>query len=143
MAGNNKKSQLAFENLKDICEKYLSGKCHIEVIDLIKDPSLARADQILAVPTLIIKNHPEKKVIGSLSNPEKVLKALNLRTSSPTDVDSEKGYVEKTPTEESKAHTAGSERSKDDLQPYIGSGLFRQRSQNLERWLFSLSHNSC
>ena len=78
---NNKKSQLAFEKLKEICSKYLAGRCHIEVIDLIKNPSIARKDQIIAIPTLMRKNYSGKRIVGDLSKPEKVLQALELSTS--------------------------------------------------------------
>ncbi len=77
VVGNNSKSQLAFENLKKICYKYLGERCHIEVIDLTKNPSLARADQIIAVPTLTRKNYPGR-IIGDLSNTERVLVGLDL-----------------------------------------------------------------
>ena len=76
VVGNNRKSQLAFENLKEICFKYLAGKCHIEVIDLTKNPGLAREDQIIAIPTLMRKNYPGKRIVGDLSNQEKVLEFL-------------------------------------------------------------------
>jgi circadian clock protein KaiB len=140
VVGNNRKSQLAFDNLKDICYKYLAGKCHIEVIDLLKNPRLAREDQITAIPTLLRKNYPGRKIVGDLSNQKKVLEALDLRISSLIDVVDEKISVEKTSAEESGAPIARSKRSKDDLQPYIGSGLCKQLSRNLDRWTFSLSH---
>ncbi|MHC1756459.1 MAG: circadian clock KaiB family protein [Methanosarcina sp.] len=124
VVGNNRKSQLAFDNLKDICYKYLAGKCHIEVIDLLKNPRLAREDQITAIPTLLRKNYPGRKIVGDLSNQEKVLEALDLRISNLMGALNEKGSVEKTSAEESKkAHIVRSKKSKDDLQPYIGSGL--------------------
>jgi circadian clock protein KaiB len=107
VAGNNRKSQLAFENLKEICYKYLAGKCYIEVIDLTKNPSLARVDHILAIPTLMRKNYPGKRIIGDLSNQEKVLEFLNLRISDLIGAVNEKGFVEKTSAEGSKAHIGG------------------------------------
>lgn len=61
IAGNNKKSQLAFDNLKKICCKYLAEKCHVEVIDLTKNPSLARTDQIIAIPTLVRKSTQRRR----------------------------------------------------------------------------------
>ena len=73
VAGNHTKSQLAFDNLKEICYKYLAGKCYIEIIDLTKNPNLAREDQIIAIPTLVRKNYPRKRIIGDLSNQERVL----------------------------------------------------------------------
>jgi circadian clock protein KaiB len=138
VAGNNRKSQLAFDNLKDICNKYLEGKCRIEVIDLIKNPALARENQIVAIPTLIRKNYPDKRIVGDLSNQKKVLEVLDLRISSLIGVVNEKGSAEKTSTEESKARIVRRKRSKDDLQPYIGSGLCRQRPQDPDRYTFYL-----
>ena len=80
VAGQTPKSITAFANLKKICEEHLEGKYHIEVIDLLKNPQLARGDQILAIPTLV-RNLPEpiKKIIGDLSNTERVLVGLDLR----------------------------------------------------------------
>ena len=141
VVGNNRKSQLAFENLKEICYKYLAGKCHIEVIDLTKNPGLAREDQIIAIPTLMRKNYPGKRIIGDLSNQEKVLEFLDLRISNLMGTVNEKGSVEKTSAEESKARIVKSKRSKDDLQPYVGSDLCKRLSQNLDKWAFSLSHS--
>ena len=70
----------AFANLKRICEEHLSGKYHIEVVDLIKDPKLARGDQIVAVPTLVRRlPEPVRKIIGDLSNVERVLVGLDLK----------------------------------------------------------------
>jgi circadian clock protein KaiB len=80
VAGQTPKSIAALDNLKKICEERLKGMYHIEVIDLIKNPQLARGDQILAVPTLVRKlPTPIKKIIGDLSNKEKVLVGLDLR----------------------------------------------------------------
>jgi circadian clock protein KaiB len=80
VAGQTPKSLTAFANLKKICKEHLEGKYHIEVIDLLKNPQLARGDQILAIPTLV-RNLPEpiKKIIGDLSNTERVLVGLDLR----------------------------------------------------------------
>jgi circadian clock protein KaiB len=119
VVGNNKKSQLAFDNLKEICNKYLAQKCHIEVIDLTKNPDFARQDQIIAIPTLVRKNYPGKKIIGDLSNQERVLEFLNLRIDNPISIVNEKGYVDKTTTEESKARILRSKKSEYDLQPYM------------------------
>jgi circadian clock protein KaiB len=140
VVGNNRKSQLAFENLREICCKYLAGKCHIEVIDLTKNPGLARADQIVAIPALMRKNFPGRRIIGDLSNQERVLEFLDLRISDLMGTVNEKGSVEKISAEESKARIVKSKRSKDDLQPYVGSDLCKRLSQNLDRWAFSLSH---
>jgi circadian clock protein KaiB len=80
VAGQTKKSVTAFANLKRLCEEHLAGKYQIEVIDLLKDPKLARGDQILALPTLVRKlPTPIKKIIGDLSNTERVLVGLDLR----------------------------------------------------------------
>ena len=141
VVGNNRKSQLAFENLKEICHKYLAGKCHIEVIDLTKNPGLARKDQIIAIPTLMRKNYPGKRIVGDLSNQKKVLEFLDLRISNLMGVVNEKGSVEKISVEKSKARIMKSKSSKDDLQPYVGSDLCRWLSQNLDKWAFSLSHS--
>lgn len=80
VAGQTPKSIVAFANLKKICEEHLAGKYHIEVIDLLQNPQLARGDQILAIPTLVRKlPEPVKKIIGDLSNTERVLVGLDLR----------------------------------------------------------------
>ena len=80
VAGQTAKSLQALANLKRICEDYLSGEYQIEVIDLIKNPQLARGDQILALPTLVRKlPEPVRKIIGDLSNTERVLVGLDLR----------------------------------------------------------------
>lgn len=80
VAGQTPKSLAAFANLKKICEEHLAGQYHIEVIDLIKKPQLASGDQILAIPTLVRKlPEPLRKIIGDLSDTERVLVGLNLR----------------------------------------------------------------
>lgn len=80
VAGQTPKSLAAFANLKKICEEHLEGKYTIEVVDLLKNPTLARGDQILAIPTLVRKlPEPIKKIIGDLSNTERVLVGLDLR----------------------------------------------------------------
>ena len=80
VAGQTPKSLAAFANLKKICEEHLAGQYHIEVIDLIKKPQLASGDQILAIPTLVRKlPEPIRKIIGDLSDTERVLVGLNLR----------------------------------------------------------------
>jgi len=79
VAGQTQKSLTAFKNLKAICEQQLEGKYEIEVIDLLLNPQLCRDDQILAVPTLVRKiPKPARKIIGDLSNTEKVLVGLDL-----------------------------------------------------------------
>ena len=80
VAGQTKKSLKAFANLKKICEEHLSNRYKIEVIDLLENPQLAKGDQILAIPTLVRKlPQPIKKIIGDLSNTERVLVGLDLR----------------------------------------------------------------
>ena len=80
VAGQTSKSLQAFANLKRICEEHLGGRYQIEVIDLLKNPELARGDQILALPTLVRKlPEPVRKIIGDLSNTERVLVGLDLR----------------------------------------------------------------
>ena len=80
VAGQTPKSLAAFANLKKICEEHLAGEYHIEVIDLLKNPKLASGDQILAIPTLVRKLPvPIRKIIGDLSNTERVLVGLDIR----------------------------------------------------------------
>jgi circadian clock protein KaiB len=80
VAGQTPKSLAAFANLKKICEEHLKGCYRIEVIDLLENPTLAKGDQILAIPTLVRKlPEPVKKIIGDLSNTERVLVGLDLR----------------------------------------------------------------
>lgn len=79
IAGQTQKSLTAFSNLKKICEEHMAGKYTIEVVDLVKNPQLARSDQILAIPTLVRKlPEPIRKIIGDLSNTEKVLVGLEI-----------------------------------------------------------------
>jgi circadian clock protein KaiB len=79
VAGQTPKSIEAFSNLKEICESHLKGKYTIEVVDLTKNPELAKKDQILAIPTLVRKlPEPVKKIIGTLANEEKVLIGLEI-----------------------------------------------------------------
>ena len=80
VAGKTPKSVTALTNLKKYCEEYLKGQYKIEVIDLLEKPQLAEGDQILAIPTLVRKvPEPIRKIIGDLSNEEKVLVGLNIR----------------------------------------------------------------
>ena len=80
IAGNTPKSVAALQNLKKYCEEYMKGQYKIEVIDLLLQPQLAAGDQILAVPTLVRQVPvPIRKIIGDLSNEEKVLVGLNIR----------------------------------------------------------------
>jgi circadian clock protein KaiB len=80
VAGQTPKSLTAFGNLKHICENHLKGRYRIEVIDLSERPHLSKGDQILAIPTLVRKlPQPVRKIIGDLSNTERVLVGLDLR----------------------------------------------------------------
>ena len=80
VAGHTPRSLAAFANLKKICETHLQGKYKIEVIDLVANPELARADDIVAIPTLIRKLPPPvKRIIGDLSNKERTLVGMELR----------------------------------------------------------------
>jgi circadian clock protein KaiB len=81
VAGLTPKSLLAFANLKKLCEEHLKGRYRIEVIDLLENPKLAKGDQIFAIPTLVRSLPPPlKKIIGDLSNTERVLIGLDIRT---------------------------------------------------------------
>ena len=79
VAGETPKCVQAFEHLKQICEEHLQGRYTIEVIDLLKNPTLASGDQIIAIPTLVRQLPPPvKKIIGDLTNTERVIVGLNL-----------------------------------------------------------------
>ena len=83
VAGQTPRSVAALSNLKTICERHLEGRYSIEVIDLAQNPSLARTDQIVAVPTLVRKlPEPMRKIIGDLSNKERVVVGLRLQPAS-------------------------------------------------------------
>ena len=80
VAGQTSKSVAALANLKRVCEEHLAGRYDIEVIDLLQNPKLAAGDQILAIPTLVRRlPAPLKRIIGDLSNTEKVLVGLDIR----------------------------------------------------------------
>jgi circadian clock protein KaiB len=80
VAGQSPKSLRALSNLNDLCEEHLAGRYTIEVIDLVEQPSLARSDDILAIPTLVRRlPAPLRKIIGDLSNTERVLVGLSIR----------------------------------------------------------------
>jgi circadian clock protein KaiB len=84
VAGQTPKAVRAFSNLRKICEEHLEGRYSIEVIDLVENPQLGRGDQILALPTLVRQlPTPIKKIIGDLSNTERVLVGLDLRPRRP------------------------------------------------------------
>jgi circadian clock protein KaiB len=79
-AGQSPKSLAALSNLKRICDEHLAGRYSIEVIDLMKNPRLAKDDEIVAIPTLVRKlPEPLRKIIGDLSNEERALVGLQLR----------------------------------------------------------------
>lgn len=80
VAGQTPRSLSAIANLKNLCEAHLAGKYRIEVIDLLENPHLARADQIVAIPTLVRRFPPPvQKILGDLSDTERVLVGLQLR----------------------------------------------------------------
>lgn len=86
VAGQTPRSLTAFANLKKLCEEHLSGRYTIEVVDLIKHPQLAAGDQIVAIPTLVRKlPEPLRKIVGDLSNTERALVGLQLRSTKPED----------------------------------------------------------
>jgi circadian clock protein KaiB len=79
VAGQTPKSLAAITNLKKLCEAHLSGRYRIDIVDLMQDPSLAQRDQIVAIPTLIRQlPEPMRRIIGDLSNTERVLVGLDL-----------------------------------------------------------------
>ena len=80
IAGETSESEYARHNIEEICRDYLEGEYSLKIIDLLKQPELAEKEQILAVPTLV-KRYPEpvRKIIGDLSNKEKVIEGLGLR----------------------------------------------------------------
>ena len=83
VAGQSPKSLRAFANLKKLCEEHLAGRYEIEIIDLVEHPALARSDDIIAIPTLVRRlPAPLRKVIGDLSNSERVLVGLRFQPKS-------------------------------------------------------------
>ena len=81
VAGSTSKSVAALRNIEQLCEEHFAGRYRIDVIDLMKNPELAQSDQILAVPTLVRKRPtPTRKIIGTLSDTERVLRALELHS---------------------------------------------------------------
>jgi circadian clock protein KaiB len=80
VAGHSARSIKALSNLKKVCDEHLHGRYSVEVIDLLENPQLAKGDQILALPTLVRKlPTPIKKIIGDLSNTERVLVGLDIK----------------------------------------------------------------
>jgi circadian clock protein KaiB len=83
IAGETERSKAALANLQAICDEHLAGRYHVEVVDLMKNPQLAKGDQIVALPTLVRKlPNPMRKIIGDLSNTERTLVGLQLRPAS-------------------------------------------------------------
>jgi circadian clock protein KaiB len=83
-AGQTPKSLAALENLKRLCDEHLAGKYRIEVVDLLKNPRLAKDDQIVAIPTLVRQlPSPMRKIIGDLSDTERALVGLQLKKAKP------------------------------------------------------------
>ncbi|HEX6267357.1 MAG TPA: circadian clock KaiB family protein [Burkholderiales bacterium] len=79
-AGQTPKSLAAIRNLKKVCEEHLAGRYEIEIVDLLKNPRLAKDDQIVAIPTLVRKlPDPMRKIIGDLSDTERALVGLQLK----------------------------------------------------------------
>ena len=79
VAGQSARSQAAIANLRRICDTHMAGRCTIEVVDLMRNPELAKADQIVAIPTLVRKLPvPVRRIIGDLSATDKVLLSLEL-----------------------------------------------------------------
>jgi circadian clock protein KaiB len=84
VAGQSPKSLRAFANLKTLCEEHLDGIYDIEVIDLVEHPALARSDDIVAIPTLVRRVPPPvRKIIGDLSNTQRVLVGLQVQGEAP------------------------------------------------------------
>jgi len=80
VAGNTQKSAVAISNLKRICAEHMGGEYRVKVIDLLKNPALARGDQILAIPTLVRRfPSPMRKIIGDLSDTSRVLVGLDVK----------------------------------------------------------------
>jgi len=80
VAGETEKSKTALANLQAICDEHLPGRYQVEVVDLLKNPQLAKGDQIIALPTLVRKlPNPVRKIIGDLSNTERTLVGLQIR----------------------------------------------------------------
>jgi circadian clock protein KaiB len=81
VAGQSARSVAAITNLKRVCEQHLQGRYVVEVIDLLEQPQLAKGDQIVAVPTLVLKlPEPVRRIIGDLSNTDRVLVGLDLKS---------------------------------------------------------------
>jgi circadian clock protein KaiB len=84
VAGQSPKSLQAFSNLTTLCEEHLTGRYEIEVIDLVEDPAMAEHDDVLAIPTLVRRiPAPPRKIIGDLSDTDRVLHGLRIGTGGP------------------------------------------------------------
>jgi circadian clock protein KaiB len=80
VSGFTPRSQRAIDNLREICERYLAGRYRIEVVDLYQSPSLAHEEQIVATPTLLkLEPSPQRRIIGDLSQVDRVLHALDIQ----------------------------------------------------------------
>jgi circadian clock protein KaiB len=80
VSGLTPRSQRAIDNLRNICERYLAGRHRIEVVDLYQSPGLAHDEQIIAIPTLVkVRPRPQLRVIGDLSQTDKVLRGLDIK----------------------------------------------------------------
>jgi circadian clock protein KaiB len=80
VSGMTPRSQRAIDNLRNICERYLAGRHRIEVVDLYQSPGLARDEQIIATPTLVkVRPSPQRRVVGDLSQVDKVLRGLEIK----------------------------------------------------------------
>lgn len=81
VAGQTPRSMSAIGNLKSLCEMYMPGRYHVEIIDLLERPELAKSDQVVAIPTLVRKlPGPIRRIIGDLSNTDKVLVSLQMKS---------------------------------------------------------------
>jgi len=84
VAGQSPKSLMAYSNLRKVCDSHLAGRYHLQLVDLSKEPAMAKLHKIVALPTLIKESPaPQKRIIGSLSNLDKLLDDLDLGSSSP------------------------------------------------------------
>ncbi len=98
VAGNTARSNQAILNIREICEKHLKGRYKLEVVDVYQQPTLAKGEQIIAAPTLVKQLPlPLRRVIGDLSQFERVLLGLDLRPATPTQVQGNTRTPRKTP----------------------------------------------
>ncbi len=136
VAGRNHRSRMASENLERICREHLAGRYQIEIIDLREKPQLAMSDQIIAIPTVIRKRPPGKRVVGDLSDTIKVLAGLDIPFHEKASEVPVSRNAAKTDDfdDEPKGHTEKNTRSMGcDLQPYVASGFFLEARQEHSR----------